>query len=183
MSWNISVYAEKYVDGEWKYIMPLHDNFKWLVSENYFDDLQPLLSSEYENVSSELKLLYKSSSSNNLFSFYTVKVATPTEMQTYASSLGEKSAAIKKTIWTALGLPEYTDDEYEEILNDKYDADGNIDPSWNPLTHPVSKELFTQLQEADFDAHKGYRILGMLDALEAACDYDDKVRLILVRDL
>lgn len=183
MSWNISVYAEKYVDGEWKYIIPLHDNFKWLVSKNYFDDLQPLPSNEYDNVSSGLKSQYKSFHSDDLFSGCTVKVTTPTEMQSYASSLVDKSTAIKKIIWTALGLPEYTDDEYEEVLDDKYGADGNIDPSWKPLTHPVAKELFSQLQEADFDTHKGYRILGMLDALEAACDYDDKARLILVRDL
>ena len=180
MSWNISVYAERYVDGEWKYIMPLHDSFKRLACKNYFDDLPFLSTSEYEMVSSELKSQYKSFNSDDLFSGCSVKETTPTEMQSYASSLVEKSTTIKKTIWTALGLPKYTDDEYEDVFDDKYDADGNIDPNWNPLTHPVAKELFAQLQEADFDAHKGYRILGMLDALDAACDYGDKVRLILV---
>lgn len=180
MSWNISVYAERYVDGEWKYIMPLHDSFKWLVSRNYFDNLPSLSPSEYTNVSSGLKSRYKGTSPDDLFGFCSVKVTTPAEMQSYANSLVEKCTALKKIVWTALGLPEYTDDEYEEVLDDKYGADGNIDPSWNPLTHPVAKKLFSQLQEAEFDLFKGYKILGMLDALDAACDYDDKVRLILV---
>ena len=38
MSWNISVFAEQYVDGSWHYVMPLHDNFKWLISDE-FDDI------------------------------------------------------------------------------------------------------------------------------------------------
>ena len=103
-------------------------------------------------------------------------------MQAYASSLIDKNINIKKTIWAALGLPEYTDDEYEDILDDKYDADGNIDPNWDPLTHPVAKELFSKLQEADFGMAKGYRILGMLDVLDSSFDFGEKIRLILIRD-
>lgn len=182
MSWNISVYAERYVDGEWKYIMPLHDNFKWLVSQDYFENLKYLSDEDCKSTSRELRLAYNDSDTDCSFSGCTVKVTTPTEMQNYASSLVDKSTAIKKTIWTALGLPEYTDDEYEDVFDDKYGADGNIDPNWNPQTHPVAKELFSKLQEAGFDTHKGYRILGMLDALDAGCEFGDKVRLILVRD-
>jgi hypothetical protein len=181
MSWNISVYAEQHINGAWNYIMPLHDNFKWLIDYDYFENLQDLPANEFNNVSSELKAAYSESDSDDLFAFCSVKKTTPANMYSYASSLIEKSTAIKKTIWAALGLPEYTDDEYEDVLDDKYDSNGNIDPNWNPLTHPVAKELFSKLQEADFGALKGYRILGMLDALEANSDFGANIRLILVR--
>ena len=182
MSWNISVYAERYVDSTWHYVMPLNDNFKWLISDEFFDYLQHLSAEDYKDVSSELKSRYKNSDNDNLFRFCTVKITTPREMQAYASSLIDKNINIKKTIWAALGLPEYTDDEYEDILDDKYDADGNIDPNWDPLTHPVAKELFSKLQEADFGMAKGYRILGMLDVLDSSFDFGEKIRLILIRD-
>lgn len=182
MSWNISVFAEQYVDDSWHYVMPLHDNFKWLISDEYFDNLRNLSADDCKKISSELKSQYKDSNTDDLLRFYTVKVTTPTELQTYASSLINKSTAIKKTIWVALGLPEYTDDEYEDIYDDKYDDDGNINPSWNPLTHPVDKRLFSKLQEADFGMAKGYRILGMLDVLDARNDFADNIRLILVRN-
>ena len=167
MSWNISVYAEQHINGAWNYIMPLHDNFKWLIDYDYFENLQDLPANEFNNVSNELKAAYSESDSDDLFAFCSVKKTTPAKMYSYASSLIEKSTAIKKTIWAALGLPEYTNDD--------------IDPNWNPLTHPVAKELFSKLQEADFGALKGYRILGMLDALEANSDFGANIRLILVR--
>lgn len=181
MSWNISVFAEKYVDGSWHYVMSLHDNFKWLISDEYFDNLRNLSADDCKNVSSELKSQYKDPNTDGLFRFYTVKVTTPTEMQTYARTLIDKCTAIKKTIWAALGLPEYTDDEYDDINDDKYDADGNIDPNWNPLTHPVDKRLFSKRQDADFGMAKGYRILGMLDVLDTRSDFSDNIRLILIK--
>jgi len=47
-----------------------------------------------------------------------------------------------KSLYRALGCYMMTD-PYEDTNEDpnKYDDDGNVQPSWNPLTFPVNKEL------------------------------------------
>lgn len=175
MSWNIAVHVERIIEdgGEYayrlEYVCCLHDNFKWYIDNDYFDSLP--VETEF---SKGLNDIYDSLNS--------AKVVSPADLMQYAVSLIDKCTAIKKTIWCALGLPEYTDDEYTDISSDKYDSSGNIDPNWNQLTFPVNKELFDKLQEADFGSAKGFRILGMLDSLEAQFDSTHKYRLVLVRE-
>lgn len=177
MSWNIAVHVEREIEdgGEYasrlEYVCCLHDNFKWYIDNEYFENLP-----NETDFSEGLADIYGQLNS--------AKVVRPAELQQYAVNLIDKSTAIKKTIWSALGLPEYTDDEYADVACDKYDSSGNIDPNWNPLTFPVNKELFDKLQEADFGSAKGCRILGMLDSLEAQTGVTplNEYRLVLVRE-
>lgn len=173
MSWNITVYAERKVDDGFEFVCCLHDNFKWYIDSEYFDNLPSTT-----QFSPELLKLYD----NKISCARTIKAA---DFRTDASMLIDKSVEVKKTIWCALGLPEYTDDEFEDVVNDRYDVEGNQNPNWNPLTFPVNKDLFNRLQEADFGVAKAYRIIGMLDALEsmAGNEWDsDTYRLVLVRE-
>lgn len=178
MSWNINVYVEKKSkdSDKWEYVNCVSDYFKCNLDGTSVHEWNTFDCIAFNDISDSLKEHF-----NNDGEYFDAKVVSLKDMNEYANKMIERAVNIKKTLWIALGLPEYTDDEYADIEDpDKYDEDGKLNAAWNPMTFPVNKKLFEQLQEADFGFAKGYKIHGMTDAAEAMCHFDDKIRFILV---
>lgn len=182
MSWNINLYAEKYNKKtlKWELVGCFSNNFKWNLRGTSISECNEFDRISIENVSEELRTEYTDDSGNN--SYFDAKVVSNDKLSDYAIKMIDKSVNCKKMAFIALGMPEYTDDEYAEIYDpDKYDDEGKINPTWNPMTFPISKEILEKVQECEFDEHKGYKILGILEAVEGfVTDWDTDIRFILV---
>lgn len=182
MSWNITVYLEKKTkdSDKWEFVSCVHDNFKWLLHNQNYDALSDFDTIKIDELSDKLKEKYKSYTVSEL-DFFNGHVITGTELKIYAETDIEKSKMLKKALYIALGVPEYTDDEFEEIEDpNKYDSNGNIKKNWNPLTFPVNKELIEKVQLAEFNCIRAYKIIGMVEAAESMVHYDDELRFILI---
>jgi len=94
-----------------------------------------------------------------------------------------------KSIYTALGCYLITD-LYEDVPDDdKYDDDGNVKASYNPLTFPINKELLEKNNKNFIAYETAHRlssqismVLNMLDH----CNFDSdsvsyEARLILIK--
>ena len=166
MSYNVEVFAEVKDGDIWVLVDRVHDNFKWLIEKEYVDGLPYI---ELDKLSAGMWHYSPKVEPRYGYGAYIEgtrpKVVSHKDLEDYAERLCEKSTTIKKMLFSALGMPDYVDDEDIEVEDDKYTSDGNIDPAWNPLTHPVDKRMFKQMQEADFGFMKGNRIRGMLDTV------------------
>lgn len=190
MSYSISCFVEKKnKNGEWEIVSP--NWFCWdfknlLIDEDDWHDFDGI---DKKTLSSFLKEHYELDENGNdkegVFSYTDMKTMTVGELKAYANKYIDEYETATKYLFSALGSIHYQTWEYEDYVDDKYDEEGNINPSYNPLTFPINKDMIRDWNNAEMKVHKAYRIFQLCEtAAEIAKEgvmENDKVRFVFNR--
>lgn len=174
MSTYISSYVEKFnkKTNQWELISKncFSDNFKhYLNSYDYTDWYNFNLILNKKELSSEIKEIYEIDEEGN--ANIEIRYVTLKGLHDYAIKQVENYISKTNSLFTALGLRDmYRVNEDEEVFEDgKYDDEGNIKNTYNPMTFPINKELLIEWNDSEIKAFNMTRLLGICESIYEQC--------------
>lgn len=182
MSWNIYIYAEINKENRWE---PLIENAVCDDFKNYdMDFYEELGCISIEEVSiPDVKHLAE----NTILPYNDVKWCTISSFFEHFYHVITEYETKLKSVYAALGTPLVDEDDDDLYLkfssfndDDEQNYKNQTEYWFKRMTLPINKELMEDLILSFNNAKKAYKMLGLLNVIEAIKPFNSNVRLLFV---